>query len=314
LQLLKAYSVKLIAQMYYIENKYLEVGIDPKGAELVSLYHKDHDLEYMWVADPVFWGKSSPVLFPIVGGLKDNSYIFDGMTYRLPLHGFARELVFEIEDHWDDGISFLLHSNEDTLKVYPFTFEFRLVYELYANLLSVTYHVTNLGENDMYFSVGGHPAFALPIEEGLSYQDYYLEFEEEENLKRWPVSSQGLILEEPEAVFEKTLIDNELVEIETKFLPLKKELFHQDALVFKQLNSSTVTLKSEKSEHSLRFDFAGFPFLGIWAAKDANFVCIEPWCGIADSIRHSQELTEKEGINKLPAGDVFERAWAVKLN
>lgn len=314
MQLLKAYSVKLIAQMYYIENKYLEVGIDPKGAELVSLYHKDHDLEYMWGADPVFWGKSSPVLFPIVGGLKDNSYIFEGKTYNLPRHGFARELVFEIEDHWDDGISFLLRSNEDTLKVYPFAFEFRLVYELYANLLSVTYHVTNLGENDMYFSVGGHPAFALPIEEGLSYQDYYLEFEEEENLKRWPVSSQGLILEEPEAIFDKTLIDNELVEIETKFLPLTKELFHQDALVFKQLNSSTVTLKSEKSEHSLRFDFAGFPFLGIWAAKDANFVCIEPWCGIADSIRHSQELTEKEGINILPTGDVFERAWAVKLN
>ncbi len=300
--------------MYYIENKYLEVGIDPKGAELVSLYHKDHDLEYMWGADPVFWGKSSPVLFPIVGGLKDNSYIFEGMTYRLPRHGFARELVFEIEDHWDDGISFLLHSNEDTLKVYPFTFEFRLVYELYANLLSVTYHVTNLGENDMYFSVGGHPAFALPIEEGLSYQDYYLEFEEEENLKRWPVNLQGLIEEEPKAIFDKTLIDDELVEIETKFLPLTKELFHKDALVFKQLNSSTVTLKSEKSEHSLRFDFAGFPFLGIWAAKDANFVCIEPWCGIADSVRHSQELTEKEGINILPAGDVFERAWAVKLN
>ena len=106
MQLLKAYSVKLIAQMYYIENKYLEVGIDPKGAELVSLYHKDHDLEYMWGADPVFWGKSSPVLFPIVGGLKDNSYIFEGKTYDLPRHGFARELVFEIEDHWDDGISF----------------------------------------------------------------------------------------------------------------------------------------------------------------------------------------------------------------
>ncbi len=268
----------------------------------------------MWGADPVFWGKSSPVLFPIVGGLKDNCYTFEGKTYNLPRHGFARDLIFEIEDHWDDGISFLLRSNIDTLKVYPFKFEFRLIYELYANLLSVTYHVTNLGENDMYFSVGGHPAFAVPMEEGLSYKDYYLEFEGEENLKRWPVNSQGLIEEEPEAIFDKTLIDDELVEIETKFLPLTKELFHQDALVFKQLNSSTVTLKSEKSEHSLRFDFAGFPFLGIWAAKDANFVCIEPWCGIADSVRHSQELTEKEGINILPTGDVFERAWAVKLN
>ena len=300
--------------MYYIENEYLEVGIDPKGAELFSIYHKDHELEYMWGADPAFWGKSSPVLFPIVGGLKDNSYTFEGKTYHLSRHGFARDYEFEVEDHWDDGISFLLRSNEETLKVYPFEFEFRLVYELYANLLSVTYHVTNSGEKDMLFSVGGHPAFKVPLEEGLTYNDYFLEFEEEENLKRWPLSSQGLILEEPEAIFEQTLIDDELVEIETKLLPLTKELFHQDALVFKQLNSSTVTLKSEKSERYLRFDFAGFPFLGIWAAKDADFVCIEPWCGIADAVRHSQELTQKEGINILPAGEVFERAWAVKLN
>ena len=287
--------------MYYIENEFLEVGIDAKGAELVILYHKDHDLEYMWGADPDFWGKSSPVLF-------------EGKTYHLPRHGFARDRVFEVEDHWDDGISFLLRSDENTLKVYPFAFEFRLVYELYANLLSVTYHVTNLGENDMYFSVGGHPAFAIPLEEGLTYNDYYLEFDEDETLKRWPLSEQGLILEEPEAIFEKAPIEDELIEIETKLLPLTKELFHQDALVFKNLNSTTATLKSEKSEHSLRFDFAGFPYLGIWAAKNADFVCIEPWCGIADSVTHSQELTEKEGINVLAAGDVFERAWAVKLN
>jgi galactose mutarotase-like enzyme len=300
--------------MYTIENEYLEVTIDAKGAELASLYHKDHDIEYMWGADPNFWGKSSPVLFPIVGGLKENSYTFNGEKYNLLRHGFARDYVFEVEDHWDDGISFLLRSDENTLKIYPFTFEFRLVYELYANLLSVTYHITNLGENDMYFSVGGHPAFAVPFEEGLSYDDFYLEFEQDEKLMRWPLSEQGLILEEPEALFGEKMIDEELVVEETKTLPLTKELFHQDALVFKALNSTTVTLKSDKSEHSLRFDFAGFPFLGIWAAKNADFVCIEPWCGIADSVTHTQELSEKEGINILTAGDVFERAWAVKLS
>ena len=300
--------------MYYIENEYLEVAIASKGAELVSLYHKDHDLEYMWSADAAFWGKSSPVLFPIVGGLKDNTYIFEGKTYNLPRHGFARDRVFEVEDHWDDGISFLLRSDENTLKIYPFTFEFRIIYELYANLLSVTYHVTNLGENDMYFSVGGHPAFAVPFQEDLTYEDFYLEFEEDEKFQRWGLTEQGLILEAPEALFEPQLIDEEPIVIETKYIPLAKKIFYQDALVFKELQSATLTLKSEKSRHSLKFDFAGFPFLGIWAAKDANFVCIEPWCGIADSVAHSQELTEKEGINVLAAGDVFERAWAVKLN
>lgn len=299
--------------MYYIENEFLEVGVEAKGAELVSLFNKDHEIEYMWGADPNFWGKSSPVLFPIVGGLKDNSYTFEGKKYNLPRHGFARDYVFEVEDHWDDGISFLLRSDENTLKIYPFVFEFRIVYELYANLLSVTYHVTNLSEKDMYFSVGGHPAFAVPLTDDLTYEDFYLEFEEDETFHRWPLSEQGLILEEPEPLFGEKIVDDESVVEETKIVPLTKELFYQDALVFKQLNSTNVILKSDKSEHSLRFDFAGFPFLGIWAAKNADFVCIEPWCGIADSVNHTQELTEKEGINVLAGGDVFERAWAVKL-
>ena len=300
--------------MYTIENEYLGVSINLKGAELTGLFHKDSQIEYMWNADPIFWGKSSPVLFPIVGGLKDNIYTFEGKSYHLPRHGFARDCVFEVEDHWDDGISFLLRSNENTMKTYPFSFEFRLVYELYANLLSVTYHVTNLGETDMYFSVGGHPAFAVPLQDDLLYEDYYLEFEEKETFMHWPLSDTGLILEEPKSLFGMKIIDEELMIEETQKIPLSRDLFYQDALVFKEINSTTVTLKSDKSEHSLRFDFAGFPFLGIWAAKDADFVCIEPWCGIADSVTHKQEIKEKEGINKLASGDVFERAWAVKLS
>ncbi|WP_394990540.1 aldose 1-epimerase family protein [Emticicia sp.] len=300
--------------MFTIENEYLGVSINLKGAELTSLFHKDSQIEYMWSADPNFWAKSSPVLFPIVGGLKENIYVFEGKVYNLPRHGFARDHIFEVEDHWDDGISFLLRSDENTLKVYPFDFEFRLVYELYANLLSVTYHVTNLGENDMYFSLGGHPAFAVPFQKDLTYEDFYLEFEHEENFQRWGLSDQGLVLEAPEPLFEAKIIDEEAVEIETNRILLTKELFQQDALVFKELQSTNVTLKSDKSKHSLKFDFAGFPFLGVWAAKNADFVCIEPWCGIADSVNHTQELTEKEGINVLAAGDVFERAWAVKLN
>ncbi|AFK04673.1 Aldose 1-epimerase [Emticicia oligotrophica DSM 17448] len=300
--------------MYYIENEYLEVGIDPKGAELFSIYNKQHEIDYVWGADPEFWGKSSPVLFPIVGGLKDNTYFFEDKEYSLPRHGFARDYEFEVEDHWDDGISFLLRSNEETLKVYPFEFELRLVYELYANLLSVTYHVTNVGEKDMYFSIGGHPAFNVPLEKGLNYDDFHLEFETEEAFMRWPLSEKGLILEEPVALLGVTEIEDEIVVNESNKIPLTKELFHQDALVFKQLNSTSVTLKSENSSRSLRFDFAGFPYLGIWAAKNADFVCIEPWCGIADSVSHSQNITEKEGINFLPAGEVFERAWAVKIN
>ena len=299
--------------MYLIENEFLAVCISPKGAELISITHKKQGINYVWDADPAFWGKSSPVLFPIVGGLKDNTYFFEGKAYTLPRHGFAREAMFELEEHADEGICLLLRSNEDTLKVYPFKFELRLIYELYGNVLSLTYHVTNTGQNDLYFSVGGHPAFAVPLEKGLTYDDYFLEFEEEEYLNRWPLNAEGLVLDEAIPIFPDAAFDEDGDPTTGKIIPLSKALFYQDALVFKQLASKTITLKSEKSKHALTFDFAGFPFLGIWAAKNANFVCIEPWCGIADSASHNQELSQKEGINQLPAGEIFERAWAVKL-
>ncbi len=300
--------------MYILENEFLKVSMNEKGAELVGLFHKKNNLEYLWSGNPNFWAKTSPILFPIVGGLKDNQYYFEEKSYTLPRHGFARDRIFEVEDYWDDGITFLLKSDEESEKVFPFEFELRLTYELFANVLSVSYHILNTGSTDMYFSIGGHPAFALPLDNTLRYDDYYLEFEEEEILKRWPLSSEGLVLDEPLPIMEPTWDEEDgFSETESKILPLKKELFYEDALVFKHLKSSFVTLKSDKSPYQLKFDYAGFPYLGIWSAKNADFICIEPWCGIADAVSSSQQLTEKEGIQRLLPEDSFERAWAVKL-
>lgn len=289
--------------MQTLKNKFLTIQINQKGAELTSIFNNKNQTEYLWNANPKFWGKSSPVLFPIVGSLKENIYCFEDKEYSLPRHGFAREREFIVEKLEENSHTFLLVHDQNTLKVYPFKFEFRLIYTLENNTVKVTYSVKNIGENKMYFSVGGHPAFAVPLAEYTDYTDYYLEFNKTETFKRWGLTPAGLIEIQP--------ID---FMIDTNRLDLRKELFYDDAIVFKDLESTSVVLKSDKTNHQLKFNFEGFPYLGVWAAKDANFVCIEPWCGIADSANHNQKLTEKEGIIELNSGEIFERTWRTTID
>lgn len=289
--------------MQTLKNNQLTVKINPKGAELTSIFNHENQTEYLWNADPKFWGKSSPVLFPIVGALKNNVYRFEGQQYTLPRHGFARDREFIVEKSKENSVIFLLTHDENSLKIYPFKFEFRLIYSLENNTMNVTYSVKNIGENKMYFSVGGHPAFALPLAENTTYDDYYLEFNKTETFKRWGLTTEGLINTQPFDFLK-----------DTSQLNLTKKLFYDDAIVFKNIESTSVILKSKKTNRQLKFDFGGFPYVGIWAAKDANFVCIEPWCGIADSANHNQELTEKEGINCLDMGDIFEKTWRITLS
>ncbi len=163
--------------MFTIENQELKVSIEAKGAELQSLYHKDYQLEYMWSGDPAFWGKHAPLLFPIVGTLKGNTYYYEGRAYSLPRHGFARDREFTVESQRADSITFLLQSDEQTRAVYPFEFELRVGYRLVSNKVSTTYQIRNPSSEPMYFSVGGHPAFRVPLVPDTEYTDYYLEFD-----------------------------------------------------------------------------------------------------------------------------------------
>lgn len=288
--------------MHSIENGQLRIGVNPLGAELKNIYHKQHGLEYMWQGNPAFWAKSSPVLFPIVGQLKGNEYQYKGDPYSLPRHGFAREKEFTVAAQANDLITFTLRSDAATLAVYPFPFLFSISYSLLHDELVTTYQVQNKGEEDMLFSVGGHPAFNVPLVEGTTYSDYYLQFDQEEQAGRWPISREGLIENGPHPLLQAS-----------RRLPLTKELFAKDAVVFKYLRSDAVQLLSEKTPHGLEFSFHEFPFLGIWAAPGADFVCIEPWCGIADSVDASGELENKEGINRLGPGELFTVAWKVRF-
>jgi galactose mutarotase-like enzyme len=287
--------------MYIIENDLLRISLHAKGAELTGIYHKQLDLEYLWNGDPSFWSKQSPVLFPIVGALKENTYYYRNHPYQLPRHGFAREKDFAVIEQTDESITFSLVHDAETLVAYPFEFELRVMYSLQQSKLVVLYEIKNPMNTELYFSIGGHPAFAVPLVEATEYTDYFLEFSSSEMVKRWPVSPDGLI---DKGAFP--FLDGQRIN-------LSKDLFLHDALVFKDLRSDSVSLRCTKHSHGLDFNFYGFPYMGIWAAKNADFVCIEPWCGIADSVDADQQLKNKEGINNLEGLGTFKREWTITL-
>lgn len=288
--------------MFQISNQQLTVAISAQGAELQSIYNKATALEYMWSGDPAFWGKKSPVLFPIVGGLKNNSYTYQNKTYHLGRHGFARERDFAVSNQAEDSIRFSLVSDEKTMEVYPFTFRFSIEYRLKNNRLFVTYIVENTGESILYFSVGAHPAFKVPLVEGTAFEDYQLLFNQTENAGIYPLSAEGLIEKNTNPLLQNA-----------STLALSKPLFYKDALVFKHLRSGSIGIVSDKTKHGLKLHYTNFPFMGIWSARNADFVCIEPWCGIADSVDTNGDLTQKEGINNLAPHAVFQREWSVEV-
>ncbi|GGH13659.1 aldose 1-epimerase family protein [Pedobacter zeae] len=286
--------------MITLENDYIKVSLAAKGAELQGLFNKETGLEYLWNADPRYWAKHSPVLFPIVGSLKNNSFNYQGKNYELPRHGFARDHVFNSEKISETEAVFTLHQSEETLKVYPFYFELKLKYELMERKLKLTYEVSNTGTGAMLFSLGAHPAFAVPNTPDTVYEDYYLAFNTDEKLTYWKLDD-GLVADETGNI-----------ELNSHKLQLKHDLFYNDALVFKTLKSNHISLLNTKNDYGLHFHFEDFPFFGIWAATDAPFICLEPWCGVADGINHDQELEHKEGIVKLAVGEKWSRFWEVE--
>lgn len=299
MSLLQALEKKLNCGMIILENEYLRASVASLGAELRSLINKEASIEHMWNGDPAFWPKFSPVLFPVVGLLKDETYYYKDKPYQLPRHGFAREKEFAAEQVSETEALFTLAADELTLAMYPFPFILKLRYRLDGRSLSCTYEVENPGTDELLFSVGAHPAFAVPFVNGTTYSDYQLTFNKHEQLLRWKLANSHL--------------DGTTVPLPTPgdTLPLTHQLFYEDAIVLKNLQSNRISITSPKTDRGIHFDFNNFPYFGIWAAKDAPFVCLEPWCGVADSTNHNQQLEHKEGIERLPPAGKLERTWSV---
>jgi galactose mutarotase-like enzyme len=287
--------------MYFLENNLLSVHISPIGAEMQRLYGKDTGLEYLWSGDPSFWGKFSPVLFPIVGTLKKNHYRYQGTDYTLPRHGFAREKEFRVEQQSDTMLICTLQDDEQTRMVYPFQFVLQLIYTLEGKRLTVSYTVLNSGDKPLYFSLGAHPAFAVPLEKGSAYADYQLVFNRPETAVRWGLQD-GLLLNEGEPFLDQN-----------SEIRLSRSMFDRDAIVLKGLSSDKVSLQREGSEHGWTFGFPNWPHMGIWAAKGAPFICIEPWQGHADPVDHDGDFTRKPGVLALEPMEAWQASWWIEV-
>lgn len=284
-----------------LENTHLIADINRSGAELRSLRSKTNYHEYMWSGDSAYWGKTSPVLFPFVGGLKDDTYRYRGRSYSMTRHGFARDLEFEETRLSGTEAVFVLHDTPKTQESYPFRFRLSIRYRLKGNSLVCQYEVFNPDRIEtLWFSLGAHPAFAVGEQEPQApYDSYHLEFADDEVLHRHVLSGN--------------LISDQVVDIPLRNnrLSLSPDLFSSDALVMKDLKSRRIKLASDKTERGIEFVYDDFPFFGIWAVPGADFVCLEPWQGIADGINHNQELTNKEGILALAPQASWSKSWEV---
>ena len=278
-----------------ISNKTLSASIKHAGAELFSLTDNQNK-EYMWNGNPDFWPKHSPILFPIVGSLKNDAYTFGQKEYHLSRHGFARDMEFQLIEQTQSSATFSLSYNEETLKKYPFKFELQIIYQLEESKLNISYKVINKGETQMPFSIGAHPAFALPEQ----FSNYSIQFEKEEKLKY--------------SLLEDGLISNTTATLETSnnTVSLNYKLFENDALVFKTLQSNSLTIL-ENSKPYLKVDFKDFSSLGIWTKEKASFICIEPWFGYSDTPEKSGDLFQKEGILLLEAHQNFSAEFSIEI-
>lgn len=289
--------------MYTLSNGLLEVVISEKGAELQSLKNIADGTEFLWQGNPDFWGKRSPVLFPIVGGLKDAKYKYGGKEYVLGRHGFARDKVFELIDISPNTALLEIRSTPETLGIYPFEFRFQIAYHLEGNTLSTEYHVFNEDKKEMYFNVGAHPAFNVPLHVEDQLEEYVIEWEAEEHVGIQPISPTSGLIQTFPIPFMKG----------NKLFPINKELFYNDALIFLHLRSRKVSLHNTQNTHGVLMNFKDFPFFGIWSAKNANFVCLEPWTGIGDLENCSGNIEDKFGINVLSPGLTASFKWEITV-
>lgn len=289
--------------MIKLENDTMLIELKEAGAELTKIYNKQTQLDYLWNADTAFWGRHAPILFPTVGRLVEDTYFVDGEAFHLPQHGFARDREFKVVELLRDKCVLELSADEKSRLVYPYAFHLTVSYTLLEDGVHVEYQVENTDEKRIYFSIGAHPAFNLPLVRGTTFDDYYLDFHAKEEL-------ESLQLEGPYRSGKLKRVTAE----ETMELPINYELFANDALIFEGLKENKIAIRSKKHAHFVQVDFPNFPFVGIWTAGDGTpFLCIEPWYGIADGVGSPVELRDKAGIEQLEPEAIFTANYTIQV-
>lgn len=284
-----------------LENERLCVEITELGAEILRVYDKKYGREVVWEADPAYWKRHAPVLFPNVGKTYRNTVLINGIHYPTSQHGFARDSMFKCTNSTRDSASFLLVSNEETKEVYPFDFELFITYTLEGNRLQVKWEVRNPSDETMYFTIGGHPAFRFAEKDEVK-SDYLLKFPGKSELK-YILIDPAEAAADPEHVFTLPL--------EGECCPVTEEMFEKDALIFDGTQIEEVWLCHKDGTPYVGMECEGFPNFGIWSVKDAPFVCLEPWMGRCDDEGFEKDISEKPGINRVEGGERFEKAYTI---
>ena len=290
---------------YFLDNGDFVARIDSHGAELKSVLNKNNYREYMWYGDGRFWGRTSPVLFPIVGGLKDKKYTYNGKEYPMGQHGFARDMEFDLLNQSQDTISFMLKSNEETLAKYPFCFELIITYTLKGCELKVNWQVNNPGNDTMYFSIGAHPAFLCPIHGENSKAGYKLYFDGVEAIHHHGnTRDTGLA----------TMNEDIVLSLSEGKATITDDFFDRCTYMIEGNQTGLVGIEDKDGNRFVDVCF-NTPLFAIWSPEEKNapFVCIEPWYGRADATDFNGTFSERDYINSLDAGDSFNGGYSMKF-
>ena len=286
-----------------LKNECLEVTASEHGAELHSARLRGH--EYLWTGDPAIWRRHAPVLFPFVGRNQNNTYRLHGKEYPMACHGFCQDAHFEIIEHDETHVVFEKTDSEETRAGYPFRFSFRVTYTISDQTIMVRYDVENRSAETMYFGLGAHPGFLIPMEEGLSFEDYFAEFPDACSPDQ-VIFSENVLVSGARKPYP--------LEDGTRF-PLHHDLFDFDAVVLEN-TGDTVCLRSDRGTRSAEVTFPQMPWVGLWHAskKEAPYVCIEPWVSLPGREGVIEEFSARRDLVHLPAGETYVNEWTITLH
>lgn len=284
-----------------IQDDRVRANINERGAQITSLYNKDTNIEYIWPADEKYWLWHAPILFPIEGKLKDGTCYIDGKDYHIGQHGFARDEDFDVIDQQVNKVTLVLNYSNESLKMFPYKFKLIVTYEIIDGILKTHYEVENVDDKDMYFTVGSHPGFNLPLTNDTEYDDYYVNLSLD--YKSIPLDQNGFVD-----------VKNEVSKDE-KNIDLTRNLFKNDALVF-DFNDQNVVIKilNHKNDHGVEVSSDNAKYWGLWSCypKEGKFVCVEPWWGITDTVSADQDFTHKFGNNLIHPSEKFDASYNIK--
>lgn len=288
---------------YIIDNGIIKLNVSSFGAEMQSII-KD-DVEYLWQGDPKYWDERAINLFPYCGRHYQGKYIYNKEEYEMKIHGLAKYYDFNLIAKENNSLTFSFEYNDETLKNYPYKFQFIIVYELIDNCIQITYKVINKDNKIMYFALGAHPGFNVPLKEGLDFEDYYIEFENKCNPNKIKYSDNGLIIDG---------YDDNLLE-DNQRLRLKHSLFDRDIVDYVNADKK-LTLKTDKDNRSVSVFFQDMKYVGFWhkPLSDAPYVCVEPWTSLPSKEGEVEEMENKKDFNVLKPNEVYLNSITIKIN